>query len=169
MDNASAVKQLDSARYLYLRELAEPKDNSLRLVVQEAVVNAEGVANSELPELDFMLKNAAPIESVEGCATFELTGNIYAAYLVTEELVSSNAKDGCDDECYTGKLLRVYSNSHFLDHLARDTGGHIEPLQHYKIVRLNHLIDVAAYVPPEVRILPNRGQCIMKERPASQD
>jgi hypothetical protein len=28
---------LDSAKYLYLRELTEPRDNSLRVVVQEAV------------------------------------------------------------------------------------------------------------------------------------
>jgi len=72
MDNASAIAQLDSVRYLYFRELSEPKDNSLRLVVEEAVVNATGVVNSELPELDAVPKNAAPIESVEGCAIFEL-------------------------------------------------------------------------------------------------
>jgi hypothetical protein len=36
---------------------------------------------------------------------------------------------------------------------ARDQGGHIEPLQHHKLVDLNHLIDVAAYAPPEVRLL----------------
>jgi hypothetical protein len=147
MDTASAIKQLDSVRYLYLRELSEPKDNSLRLVVEEAVVNSTGVVTSELPELDSIMKNASPIESAEGCAMFELYWQHYAAYLVTEELVGSNAKDGYDDECYTGKLVRVYSNSHFLDHIARDTGGHIEPLQHYKIVCLNHLIDVAAYAP----------------------
>ena len=77
----------------------------------------------------------------------------YVAYLVTEELVGSNAKDGYDDECFTGKLLRSYSKSHFLAHVARDTGGHIEPIQHYKLVCLNHLIDVAACAPPEVRVL----------------
>lgn len=29
---------LNSARYLYLRELSEPQDNALRLVVQEAII-----------------------------------------------------------------------------------------------------------------------------------
>src|SRR6516162_563508 len=34
-----------------------------------------------------------------------------------------------DNEVSTGKLLRVNSKSHFLEHLARDTGGHTEVLQ----------------------------------------
>ena len=57
------------------------------------------------------------------------------------------------DEVYTGNLLRVYTKSHFLDHLSRDTGGDIEPILHYKLICQNHLIDVASYSPPEVRFL----------------
>jgi hypothetical protein len=34
-------EELDSCRYLYLRELSEPEDNSLRLVVEEARPNRE--------------------------------------------------------------------------------------------------------------------------------
>ena len=158
MDNATAIKHLDSAQYLYLRELSEPKDSSLKLVLEEAVVNPSGTVDADLPELAHILKNASTIEPVEGCATFELYWKHYAAYLITEELVGSNAKDGYDDECYTGRLLRVYSKSHFLDHMARDTGRHIAPLRHYKLVCLNHLIDVAAYAPPEIRNLTHRGQ-----------
>jgi hypothetical protein len=152
MTNVATVEQLDSAQYLYLRELSEPHDNSLKLVVEEAVVNRSGFVKTD-PELEAILKDASPIESVEGCRAFELYWKHYFAYLVTEELVGSNAGTGYDDECYTGKLLRVYSRSHFLDHMARDTGGHIEPLQHYKVVCLNHLIDVAAYAAPDVRPL----------------
>jgi hypothetical protein len=75
----------------------------------------------------------------------------YVAYLVTEECVG-----GCGeyaDEAYTGKLLRFYSRSHFLEHINRDTGGHMRPLQHYKLICLNHLIDVASEEPPEVQVL----------------
>jgi hypothetical protein len=71
------------------------------------------------------------------------------AYLVTEECVGSCGESG--GETYSGKLFRVYTKSHFLDHLARDTGGHIKPIQHYKLTCLNHLIDVASYGPPEIR------------------
>jgi hypothetical protein len=69
--------------------------------------------------------------------------------LVTEECVGSCGL--YDDEVFTGRLFRVYTKSHFLEHLARDTGGHTEEILHYKLTCLNHLIDVAAYGPPEVK------------------
>lgn len=143
---------LNSAKYLYLRELSEPQDNSLRLVVQEAVVNPAGSTRSshpELPELEEILKGSSPIESTDGCRTFELMWKRYVAYLVTEECVGSCGQDA--DEIYTGNLLRVYTKSHFLEHLSRDTGGHTEAILHYKLTCLNHLIDVAAYAPQEVK------------------
>jgi hypothetical protein len=158
MTSVKAVEQLNSAHYLYLRELSEPHDNSLKLVVEEAVLNRSGLVKSELPELNAILKDASPIESMKGCKLFELYWKRYAAYLVTEELVGSTAEAGYDDERYTGRLLRVYSRSHFLDHVARDTGGHTGPLQHYKLVCLNHLIDVAAYAPPDVRVLAQESR-----------
>jgi hypothetical protein len=157
MPNATPVEQLNSVQYLYLRQLAEPRDNSLTAVVEEAVVNRAGVASFH-PELEAILKDASPIESVKGCRVFEIHWKRYAAYLVTEELVGSNSATGYDDEHYTGKVLRVYTKSHFLDHLARDTGGHTDPVQHHKLVCLNHLIDVAAYAPPEVRVVAEQSE-----------
>ena len=155
MIDAVAFQELNSVQYLYLRELVEPRDNSLKLIVEEAVVNHSGVVSlrPELLELEAILKDASPMESLEGCRIFEIHWKRCAAYLVTEELVGSNSVTGYDDEHYTGKILRIYTRSHFLDHLARDTGGHTDPIQHYKLICLNHLIDVAAYTPPEVRVV----------------
>jgi hypothetical protein len=153
MSGIPELDSLNSVKYLYLRELSEPRDNSLRLVVEEAVRNrsASGSVLADLPELAEIMKDAWLIESTEGCRTFELFWKRYVAYLVTEECVGSCGR--YDDETYSGKLLRVYTESHFLNHLARDTGGHIEPIQHYKLTCLNHLIDVAAYAPPEIRLI----------------
>jgi hypothetical protein len=69
---------LDSAKYIYLRELSEPRDNSLHVVMQEAVVNPAGLVASHagLPELAEILKDASPIESTDACRTFELTGKV---------------------------------------------------------------------------------------------
>jgi len=47
----------------------------------------------------------------------------------------------------------VYEKSHLLDHIGRDTGGHFKPFQHYKIICLNHLIDVVSTALPEIEIL----------------
>lgn len=153
---------LNSARYLYLRELSEPQDNALRLVVQEAVVNAAGsvLSHPELPELEKTLKDASLIESTDECRSFELVWRRYVAYLVTEECAGSCGS--YEDELFSGKLLRVYTKSHFLEHLARDTGGHTEPVLHYKLACLNHLIDVAAYAPPEVTQLGSTSTTSMR-------
>lgn len=144
-----AIEQLNSVKYIYLRDLAEPRDNSLKIVVEEAVLN-EG-REVETPILKDVKSH--PIESIPGCKKFQLYWKLYIAYCVTEEAVGSMARNGYDDESYTGNVLRVYTKSHFLGHIQRDTGGHGKAVQHYKILCLNHLIDVAAYEPPEVHLL----------------
>jgi hypothetical protein len=148
------VSQLNQAKYLYLRNLSEPRDNSLRIVVEEAVAGPSeaGLMRGSPSPVSEVLVDARPIESTDRCRAFELRWNQYVAYLVTEEMVGSGAND--QDEVYTGNLLRLYTKSHFLDHLARDTGGHTQPILHYKLTCLNHLIDVASYNPPEVQLLP---------------
>jgi hypothetical protein len=153
MSDSSELDSLNSVKYLYLRELSEPRDNSLRIIVDEAVGNrsALGPARPELPELAEILKNSWPIESTASCKTFELFWKYYIAYLVTEECVGSCGS--YDDEVYTGGLFRVYAKSHFLEHLARDTGAHVEPIQHFKLVCLNHVIDIASYRSPEIRLI----------------
>lgn len=136
---------------LWHRKKQGLRDFLFSLVVQEAVVNPAGSVRPqpELPELERICRDASPIESTENCRTFQLIWKRYVAYLVTEECVGSCGN--YDDEAFSGKLFRVYTRSHFLEHLVRDTGGHTETVLHYKLTRLNHLIDVAAYAPPEVR------------------
>ena len=161
MPESAAIQQLNSANYIDLREISEPDKgaiNSLRIIVKEAVVNEAVQVASDRPELAGVLAGAHPIESVAGCKTFQLSWTHYLAYLVTEELVDSNAPNGYDDEVYTGKILRVYTKSHFLDHILRDTGGHIQTVLHYKLVCLNHLVDVASYYPPTVEILTKTNE-----------
>jgi hypothetical protein len=147
------VSLLNQGKYLCLRHISEPEENSLRLVVEEAIADRTETVSTPDPASPFaeLRKGASPIKSVEGCRAFEIQWSRYVAYLVTEEGVGSGGSD--EDEVYTGNLLRVYTKSHFLDYLSRDTGGHIEPILHYKLVCLNHLIDVASYSPPEVRFL----------------
>jgi hypothetical protein len=139
---ADKFAELDTAEHLYLRKLSEPRDNTLRIVVQEAISNRAKAAPLEIPGSPgkFFDGEAWPIESSEACRTFVLHWRHYVAYLVTEECVGSCGKYG--DESFTGRLARLYTRSHLLDHIGRDTGGHFEPLYHYKIVCLNHLIDV---------------------------
>jgi hypothetical protein len=74
--------------------------------------------------------------------------------LVTNEIVAS----GDDAEQFTGKLLRTYSKSKFMDYMASTTNGAIDVLgscTHYEVVTLNQIIDVAATREPEIEIVPS--------------
>ena len=155
ISESDAIRQLNAVRYVKVREISEPDKrvfNSLRIVLEEPIVNEAAGVVSDRPELANGLAGAHPIESVEGCKKFQLSWTHYLAYLVTEELVGSNATSGYADEVYTGKILRVYTKSHFLEHVMRDTGGHIYDVLHYKLICLDHLIDVVSYYPPEVEV-----------------
>jgi hypothetical protein len=145
--------RVNSVEYLYLRNLSEPVDNSLRIIVDEAMGNrsASSQIPADLPELTEILNDSWPIESTLNGKSFEFTWKYCIAYLVTEECVGSCGRS--DDEIYTGELFRVYTKSNFLEHLARDTGGHVEPIQHFRLICLNHLIDIASYTPPEIRVI----------------
>lgn len=134
-------------------ELDKRTFNSLKIIVEEAVLNEAATVVSDWPELANILSGAHTIESVDGCKKFQLSWKSYLAYLVTEELVGSNAPGGYTDEVYAGKILRAYTKSHFLDHVMRDTGGHIQEICHFKLICSDHLIDVVSYDPPKVEVL----------------
>jgi len=112
------ISLLNQAKYLFLRHITEPEDNALRLVVEEAIADRTESIPTPVPGSQFaeLRKGASPIKSVEGCGAFELQWSRYVAYLVTDEGVGSGGSD--EDEDYTGKLFRVYTKSHFLDHLG---------------------------------------------------
>lgn len=140
MADGTVLDALNSVKYLYLGKLTEPRDNSLRVVVEEAISNLPLLSQTQLGVVQ-----VSPIQHTTACRKFELTWAQYVAYLVTEEVVGSCP---CDDEIYTGNLFRTYTKSRFLDYLARNTGGHMKPVLHFKLLCLNHLIDVATYDTP---------------------
>ncbi len=156
-ENIENFAVVNRCKYVYLRAISEPKDNSLRIVIEEAVVDESRMnLGDDITQIRTdLVTSYRSIEPDESCELFELYWKHYVAYLVTEEGVGSCGK--YDDETYTGKLLRKYKNSHFLDHLARDTGGHFKPIQHFKLICLNHLIDVASEDPPDIRVIDHNG------------
>jgi hypothetical protein len=152
--NQELAAKINSAQYIYLRSIREPRDNQLEILIEEATANRKvcqiGPSNMA-PAMAAIVKDSNPIESTGESLIYRLYWKLYAAYLVTEEMVGSCGND--DDESYEGRLFRLYTRSHFLDHLSRDTGAHANPLLHFKITCLNHLIDVAAESFPEIEII----------------
>ena len=150
-DNAEAL--LNAATYVYLRALGEPKDNSLRLVVQEAV--AAPAARPEITKpmpatLRKLLSDARPIVSDASCYSYELSWPSYIAYAVRNESYATVD----DKQTYEGKWLRRYSRSAFLEFVDKGTWADSKvpgPFVHFAVVTLNHVVDVASLEAPTVR------------------
>jgi hypothetical protein len=156
MSESYASSLINGAKYLFLRHVGEPRENSLLLIVEEGMPIEDDQAQQSLaarfPVVAGILKDARVVRSTHSCKKFELRWERYVAYSITNESVGSGAR--YDDEVYTGQLLREYTKSHFLDHLSRDTGGHLNaPILHYKLICQNHMIDVASYTRPEIRVI----------------
>jgi hypothetical protein len=150
-NDVQSISALDKAEYLYLRKISEPIDNSLLIVIDQAVAGRPAALKpKEMPGLDALRQGARAIETTPECLKFQLFWKRYVAYLITQESKGSCGK--YDDEEYTGRFFRRYSKSHFLAHLSKDTGAHFEPFHHYKLICLNHLIDVAAAEPPKIEV-----------------
>jgi hypothetical protein len=142
--------EIDSCKYLYLREVGEPRDNQLRVVVEEAGTDpspqSRTIAGVPFTELH-------PIESNENSRLFEVIWEHYIAYNVLNE---SYARVDEYDLAQSGKLMRIYSRSHFLDYLGLASiasKDHPGPFVHYGLICLNHVIDVACQTPPTINML----------------
>ena len=116
--------------------------------MNEAIANRDKTHDKVLAGVTW--EDCTPIEPTSDCRIFTLEFERYVAYCVTEEMVGSCGK--YEDEEYEGRLLRIYSKSHFLDFIARDTGGHFEEYRHYKIACLNHIIDIVSNKPPRLLV-----------------
>lgn len=158
MNDHEAASQLNCVKHLSLLQLFEPRNNALRLIVEEAVLPRSSMVleMGAMPELEHILSDTMLLGSIKGGRRFELAWERYVAYLVTPgETPGSRSK--YDDEIYSGTSFRNYQKSHFLDHILRDRGDLSEPIRHYRIVCLHHVIDVAAYSLPDVQVLSEQA------------
>jgi hypothetical protein len=151
IQNDPIWQQIDSAVYLFLYKLFEPRDNSLTIILEEAIANTSKSGPTVLPGGLTLPGDSSPIEPTDECRVFRFHWKNYVSYCVTEEMHGSTGK--YEEEAYSGKLIRIYSKSNFLDFLEKNTGAHSDAYQHYQIACLNHVIDVAATSLPEITCL----------------
>jgi len=71
LTQAEIWKAIDSAAYLFLNRLFEPRDNQLTIVLEEAVVNEAKRGPRELPG-GIVFEDVAPIEPSASCRVFTL-------------------------------------------------------------------------------------------------
>jgi len=142
------IEQINSHDWFYLVDIGEPKDNVLRLVIEEAVLGApKDVSLGGLP-----LPQARRIISTDECFAYEIVFNTYIAYVVCNESFAGASPS----EVFTGRHFRVYAKSRFLDYIQETTLAsnlHPGPYRHFEIVCLNHVVDVASVDEPSIRVL----------------
>lgn len=160
-ESAGLAVQMDSCQYLYLSEISEPRDNCLRLLIEEATA-LTGEVDTEIAGP--AITRICPIESTESSRLFEMIWDDYIAYSVQNESYASTD----EGEVFTGKRIRVYSKSNFLAFVKQSTFATDEypgPYQHVQVVCLNHIVDVAATKPPKIAIFSKRRE----DRPPGRD
>jgi len=140
------LAELDNCASLYLRDIAEPEQNNLRLRIEEAFVMPKEV-NVEFGGTQ--ITNCHLVRPTAESRLFEIVWNSYVAYSVMNESYSTRT----ESEGFSGRFARLYSKSHFLDYISRATLASKEypgPLQHIQLICECHIIDVVSTKFPQV-------------------
>lgn len=138
----STAEEMDACDDLDLVKIEEPGLNSLRLVIAELAPSLR----SDTPPPP--VEGAHLIEHGSRDRLFEVRWSRYVSYNVLNE---SYAGWQTAEE-YVGNSFRLYAKSHYLDFLKTAPNiGHLAPdYKHWRILCVNHIIDVAAGVEPNV-------------------
>ncbi len=143
-------EKIDDCKYLYLRELSEPEDNCLRIIIEEAKSDRPA---GDIKVGDHVISGSRAIESDNSCCLFEIVWPTYVAYSVRNESFVSND----ETEKWDGRLFCLYSESHFFNYVQKGTFADEKypgPLKHWGINCLNHIIDIISHADPEIKVLP---------------
>jgi hypothetical protein len=140
--------EIDSCDYLFLREIQEERLNRLRLVVVEGV--ASDVAVTEVVA-GVAFDNCRSIEIVPRSRIFDISWDWYVSYSVRNESFITMDET---EKISSGKRVRIYSKSHFLEYIARATFAcekHPGPMHHVEVVCQDHVIDVISTKMPVIK------------------
>jgi hypothetical protein len=139
--------EIDSCHSLFLRELTEPSENSLRLLMEEAVVLEEEVT---VEVCGVEIAGGRPVRSVGSSRLFEVIWDRYVAYSVRNE--SYVARDISEE--FSGRFALAYSKSHFMEFVSRSTFANADypgPLQHFGFICEMHVVDIISTEAPRIR------------------
>ncbi len=148
------LAELDTCSSLLLREIGEPNQNCLRLLIEEAIVMPDEVS---VKFAGAEIANCHPVRSTVNSRLFEIVWDNYVAYSVANESYSTRN----ESEEFSGRFARLYGKSRFLDYVSRATLACKEYpgiLQHVQLVCECHIVDVASTKFPQVsQIRPRPG------------
>lgn len=122
--------------YIYLEEIVEPEENSLRLLINRSKIN-----------------NVT--DTVEYLSMIQLDFETYVSYSVINE-----AFDHLDNnETSVGEMFRIYTKSNYLNFIQlatteRDDICASKNYIHYQFPCLDHIIDVISCDKPIITVVP---------------
>lgn len=130
-------------------EMAEPNDNSLRIIVGETSLGE--LQDLSVPGTDFVFEGVRPIAHREGDRIFSLTWPSYVAHAVSNEsfaLPDTAAKE-------TGKFLRRCEGSAFERYIGETTwwDDRYGTRRHWKVGCENHVIDIISTDEPSIELI----------------
>jgi len=134
---------INSCRYLYLKEICEPEDNCLKIIIEEAV---EG---DEFDSLGSSGLSGRGIQVTSESRLFELFFDSYIGYSIVDESLALPD----DSEVCKGRIFCVYEKSNYLDFINKSSFAsedHPGPYIHYGINCLNHIVDIASADEPQI-------------------
>ncbi len=142
------LEQIDRSKHLFLVALAEVGQNSLEIVLEEASADGPEVDVEVAPGVVF---NAVPIVATASCRRWRVRFELYVMYAVGNESYSRCL----DTDAWSGRVVRVYSKSLFLDYVRSSTyatDDYPGKLMHFGFGCEDHVIDVVTTTTPVVEI-----------------
>jgi hypothetical protein len=139
--------ELDSCSYLFLRDLSERGDNSLRLLLEEGAPRPEA---ESLVIAGVEIKDLHRVQSNDQSRLFEVIWTNYVIFSVTNEsygLIDRN------EELMSGRKFQILTKSRFIDYLRSATFATDEypgPTTHCRINCESQIIDVVATLMPNI-------------------
>ncbi len=153
------IEQINSHRDLFLVEIGEPEENTLRIVVEEGRLG-EQITEKDLEKsedevneaINSIMLGSHPVVSDESCFAYEIIFETYIAYFVRNESYA----DGNDSETFSGGFFGIYTTSSFLDYLKVSTFATEDypgKFKHYGLFTFRYVVDVASVYEPNIKIL----------------
>ncbi len=132
------ISEINKYYYIYLSSISEPEGQLLKIVIT-------GVNRSDLGE-----------GSGQNLKSYELIFDNYISYCVRDEsyanLESNEGLEGNLGSCSESSFLNYIKDSTFAADLM------LEPITHYDIICIDHIIDIASFDEPKITELKNHAE-----------
>jgi hypothetical protein len=144
--DGSFFSEINSSGFVFLREISDTQRGTLRVVIEQAEADKE----SSFQDIGgTRISGLHRVRPTEESHTYALVWGHYVIYAVSNESFAAAEASAI----YSGRCLRVYTKSHFLDYRNAATIASTKypgPMQHIGLLTESHVIDVISTVDPQV-------------------